>query len=139
MPMPIGRPLTISSAVEGDPTDARALDGLIRSSALLQRTGEARALLSRLAADPAASKPALSRLLASEGVHEAASIAFTIAQADPNNAAALEQLASVLSDVNDVERMRPVVSRLRLIAPDTEAAHYYSALSCSWKTVSIWH
>ena len=57
-------------AVEGDPTDARALDGLIRSSALLQRTGEARALLSRLAADPARTpaKLALSRLLASEGV-----------------------------------------------------------------------
>jgi spermidine synthase len=117
-------------ALEADPTDTRALDGLIRAAAPMQRTGEARALLTRLAADPARTetKLALSRLLAAEGAYdEAASIAFNLAQADSSNAAALEQLASVLSDVNDIERMRPVVSRLRAVAPDSEAAHYYSA------------
>jgi Flp pilus assembly protein TadD len=71
---------------------------------------------------------ALSRLLASEGAYDqAVDIAFSIVQSDPNNAAALEQLASILSDVGDVERMRPVVARLRAVAPSTEAAHYYSA------------
>ena len=41
--------------------------------------------------------------------------------------AALEQLASVLSDVGDKERLLPVVSRLRTIAPTADATRYYSA------------
>ncbi|HUE89825.1 MAG TPA: fused MFS/spermidine synthase [Vicinamibacterales bacterium] len=117
-------------AVEMNPTDARALDGLVRASAPLQRTSDTRALLSRLAADPArlTTKLALSRLLASEGAYDqAVAIPFSIVQADPSNAAALEQLASILSDVGDIERMRPVVARLRAVAPSSEAAHYYSA------------
>jgi spermidine synthase len=117
-------------ALELDPTDADALDGLIRASAPLHRANEARDLLSRLAADPTrvSTKLALSRLLAAEGAYDqAAAIPFGLVQSDPNNVAALEQLASVLSDVNDVERLRPVVARLRSIAPQTEAAHYYAA------------
>jgi spermidine synthase len=117
-------------ALEGDPGDTKALDGLIRAAAPIQRTREARELLSRLAADPSrlATKLALSKLLASEGAYDqAAALAFSIVQADASNVAALEQLASVLSDVSDIERMRPVVSRLRAVAPGTEAAHYYSA------------
>lgn len=117
-------------AIEMDPADPRALDGLIRASAPLQRAADTRALLTRIAADPAQvpARLALSRLLASEGAYDqAVGIAFSIVQSDPNNAAALEQLASILSDVGDVERMRPVVARLRAVAPSTEAAHYYSA------------
>jgi spermidine synthase len=117
-------------ALEHNPTDPRTLDGLIRASAPLQRGADTRALLSRLAADPTrlTTKLALSRLLASEGLYDqAVSIPFSIVQSDPNNADALEQLASVLADVGDVERMRPVVARLRAVAPSTEAAHYYSA------------
>jgi spermidine synthase len=117
-------------AVEMNPTDARALEGLIRASAPLQRGTETRALLSRLAHDPTrvATKLALSRLLASEGAYDqAVGLPFSIIQSDPNNVAALEQLASVLSDVGDLERMRPVVARLRAVAPSSEAAHYYSA------------
>ena len=117
-------------AVELDPTDSRALDGLIRASAPLHRNGETRVLLSRLAADPTriTTKLALSRLLASEGAYDqAVAIPFSLVQSDPNNVTALEQLASILSDVGDVERMRPVVSRLRAVAPSSETAHYYSA------------
>jgi spermidine synthase len=117
-------------ALEIDPLDPRALDGLIRASAPLQRSMDTRALLSRLAAEPTriTTRLALSRLLASEGAYDqAVSIAFSIVQSDPNNAAALEQLASILSDVGDIERMRPVVARLRAVAPSSEAAHYYSA------------
>src|SRR5690606_3876654 len=40
-----------AGALEENPTDARALEGLIRASAPLNRTADARALLSRLAAD----------------------------------------------------------------------------------------
>jgi spermidine synthase len=117
-------------AVEMNPTDERALEGLLRASAPLRRGADTRALLSRLAADPTriATKLALSRLLASQGAYdEAVAIPFAIVQSDPNNAKALEQLASILSDLGDVERMRPVVARLRAVAPYSEAAHYYSA------------
>ena len=107
-----------------------ALDGLIRAAAPIRRSSDARELLSRLAADPSRlnTRLALSRLLAAEGAYDqAAAIPFAIVQADSTNVAALEQLASILSDVSDVERLRPVVSRLRQVAPGTEAAHYYSA------------
>jgi len=117
-------------AVEMNPADPRSLDGLTRASAPLQRAADTRALLNRIAADSGQlpARLALSRLLASEGAYDqAVDIAFSIVQSDPNNAAALEQLASILSDVGDVERMRPVVARLRAVAPSTEAAHYYSA------------
>jgi len=117
-------------AVEADPTDARALDGLVRTSAPLRRGADTQAFLSRIAADPTylAAKLALSRLLASNGHYDqAAAIPFGIVQRDPSNVAALEQLASVLSDVGDVERMKPIVARLRTVAPASEAAHYYSA------------
>jgi spermidine synthase len=117
-------------AVQMDPNDSRALDGLIRASVPMQRTAETRSLLSRLALNPehVHTKLALSRLLASEGDYDqAVGIPFGIVQSDPSNVAALEQLASVLSDLGDVERMRPVVARLRAISPDTDATHYYSA------------
>jgi spermidine synthase len=117
-------------AVEMNPSDARALEGLIRTSAPLQRNAETRARLSRLAGDPTrvATKLALSRLLAGEGAYDqAAGLSFAVVQSDPDSVPALEQLASVLSDVGDLERMRPVVARLRAVAPASEAAHYYSA------------
>jgi spermidine synthase len=117
-------------AVELEPTDPRTLEGVIRASAPLRRTAETRALLSRLGTDPSrvATRLALSRLLASDGAYdEAVAIPFGIVQRDPGNVQALEQLASILSDLGDIERMRPVVARLRTIAPNTEASHYYSA------------
>ena len=117
-------------AVEMAPTDARALEGLIRASAPLRKTAETRALLTRLAEDSSriTTKLALSRLLASEGMYDqAVAISFGIIQSDPNNVPALEQLASILSDLGDVERMRPIVARLRAVAPSSESAHYYSA------------
>jgi spermidine synthase len=117
-------------ALAQTPDDSEALDGLIRTSAPLQRTADARALLTRLAADPTRlnAKLALSRLLAASGAYdEAVGIPFRMLQSDPANVAALEQLASVLSDLSDTERLRPVVAGLRQHAPTSEAAHYYSA------------
>ena len=117
-------------AVEAAPDDQRALDGLLLVSAPAERTAEARALLNRLASDPAheAAKLALARLLAAHGAYdEAMRIPLSLLQANPANVAALEQAASILSDMGDRERMMPVVSRLRAEAPGSEAAHYYSA------------
>ena len=117
-------------ALERAPDDALALDGLIRATAAIQRSGDTRALLTKLAATPTNShaKLALSRFLASEGAYdEAVQIPLALLKADPGNIPALEQLASILSDVGDTERMRPVVASLRQRAPGTEGAHYYSA------------
>ncbi len=117
-------------AAQADPGDGRALEGLIRASAPLQRAAQTQAILTRLAADPAnqAATLALARLLASQGsFDESIRLIFTILQRDPADLLALEQMASVLSDAGDLERMKPVVARLRAEAPSTEAAHYYSA------------
>ena len=117
-------------SAELDPNDARTLEGLIRASAPLRRDVESRAFLERLAADPTrlTAKLALGRLLTGQGrAGDAVRIIFGILQGDPGNVAALETMASVLSDLGDVERMRPVVARLRHEAPASEAAHYYSA------------
>jgi spermidine synthase len=117
-------------ALDGDPNDARALDGLVRASAPINRGADTHARLTRLAADPTheAARLTLARFLASQGAYdEAARIPFAMLQSNPANVAALEQLASILSDVGDVERMTPVVARLRVEAPSGEATHYYSA------------
>jgi spermidine synthase len=117
-------------AVEANPNDERALEGLLRASAPLNRGADTKALLTRLAVDPThePAKLALARLEASQGAFdEAARIIFGILQGDSGNIRALEAMASVLSDAGDLERMKPVVARLRLAAPASEAAHYYSA------------
>ena len=54
-------------------------------------------------------------------------MAFAVAERHPSDVAALEQLASILSDVGDKDRLLPVVSRLRAIAPTADATRYYSA------------
>jgi spermidine synthase len=117
-------------ALAADPHDQGAIDGLVRVSTPAGRSVDARALLSRLAGDLTneSAKLALSRLLAAEGVYdEAVRVAFSLVQSNPSSVAALEQLASILSDVGDQERMAPIVSRLRAVAPGSEGAHYYSA------------
>jgi tetratricopeptide (TPR) repeat protein len=117
-------------ALEANPRDARAFEGLLKTMVTAERVNETRTLLSRLAADPGndPAKLAYSRFLAAQGAYEdAAKIAFGVIQTNTSNVAALEQMASILSDVGDRERMVPIVSRLRAEAPASEAAHYYSA------------
>ena len=117
-------------AIDGNPNDERALEGLIEASAQLRRQTDTGALLARLASDPThlPAKVIMSRFLASQGQYDqAVGIMMGVLQGDPGNVAALEQLASVLSDLGDIERMQPVVARLRAEAPSSEGAHYYSA------------
>ncbi|MGE3887383.1 MAG: fused MFS/spermidine synthase [Vicinamibacterales bacterium] len=121
---------SFSRAVELNPTDAAALDGLIRASAPAGRTATTRELLVRLASTPGTDEArlALSRLLAAEGnFDESARIPLALLQANPGHREALEQLASVLSDAGDVGRLEPVVARLRLEAPYSAVTRYYAA------------
>jgi spermidine synthase len=117
-------------ALESDPRDQRALEGLLVTSTPAERSTETRVLLGRLASDAAngPAKIAFSRFLAAQGAYEeAARVVFSILQSNPGSVAALEQMASILADVGDKERMAPIVSRLRAEAPASDAAHYYSA------------
>ncbi len=117
-------------ALAEDPTDARSFEGLLRASVLVRRGPETKTLLTSLASDPgnSAAKLALSRLLAAEGAYgEAVRIPLGLLQANSGGLPALEQLASVLSDAGDAERLAPVVARLRIEAPGSEAADYYAA------------
>jgi spermidine synthase len=117
-------------AIERNPSDAEALNGLVQSSAPLGRNAATRDLLTRLSSDPIRieARIALSRLLAAEGgFDEAARLALTVVQSRPGYLPALEQLASVLTDAGDAERLAPVVARLKADAPGTATTHYYAA------------
>ncbi|MEO8680434.1 MAG: fused MFS/spermidine synthase [Vicinamibacterales bacterium] len=117
-------------SLEQAPTDAESLDGLIRSAASAGLLADAKGLLTRLASNAGnvPAKLSLSRLLASEGnVDEAVRIPFGLLQADNRNVPALIQLASVLADLGDAERLAPVAARLMTEAPSDPWAHYYAA------------
>jgi Tfp pilus assembly protein PilF len=116
-------------ALELDPQDPVTLDGLVRAAAALEQIGDARAVLIGLASAPqnTAAKLALSKVVASQGnLDEAARIPLGVLQSDSGNVAALEQLASVLSDAGDAARLEPVVARLVAEAPKNTWAHYYA-------------
>jgi len=116
------------TALRKDPGDVMAYDGLLESGAA--RTAETVALLRELAAPPdrVEAQVALSHFLASTGaIDEAVAVAFAAVERNPSNLPALEQLASILSDVRDRDRLVPVVARLRSLAPTADAARYYSA------------
>jgi spermidine synthase len=120
----------LARALESNPNDAAALDGLLRSSASLNKMYDVQLRLTKFAANPAnkGAQLALSRALASQGNIEAAvKLPLDQLQANPGDVPALEQLASVLSDAGDAARLEPVVQRLVKEAPKNTWSHYYAA------------
>ena len=120
----------LARALESIPNDVTALDRLVRSSASLNEIYDVQSRLTKLAADPAhkAAQLALSRVLASQGnIDAAVRIPLDQLQANPADVPALEQLASVLSDIGDAGRLEPVVQRLVKEAPKNTWSHYYAA------------
>lgn len=118
------------TAVRLDPRDTRALDGLVRSADIAGQQPATLRVLQNAAAPPdhVEAQVALSRFLASSGrVDDAARVAFAAVERQPSSVLALEQLASVLADVGDQERLLPVVARLRTVAPTADATRYYAA------------
>ena len=119
-------------ALERDPTDVQAYDGLIRASAPASTPGirETLTLLRRLAAEPGGKSAAvaLSRVLASTGaVDEATTLITDLVQKHPEDVHVLDQLASLLSDMGNAEGLAPVVATLQRAAPTDSRTHYYSA------------
>ncbi len=118
----------LARSLDANPHDTAALDGLLRAAVSLRKIIEVERFLTQLAAVPAntAAKLALSRWLASQGNMEAATrISLEVLQANPADVAALEQMASILSDVGDTGRLEPVVQRLVKEAPKGTWTHYY--------------
>ena len=117
-------------ALQDSPDDVVALDALVRAAANMNRLPDAQAFITGLALGPdrVPAKLALSRVLASQGnVDEALRIPFSLLQQNPSNVPALEQFASILSDIGDTTRLEPVVARLLQDAPKSTWSHYYAA------------
>lgn len=118
-------------ALRLDPEHPGALDGLIQAAAGAARQTDALALLAELArARPnSATLPlARSRLLAAMGEYERAlQAAEQAVRASAGQVEAVLQVASVLADAGDAERLGAVVARLGTLAPDQPATAYYTA------------
>ena len=103
-----------------------------RGSGAGQRVAEARQLLESLARErpeSAVLRIALARLLAAVGAFdEAAARAEEAMAADADNPRGIEQLASILADVGDVDRLRPLVSRMQQTVPERQETWYYAAM-----------
>jgi spermidine synthase len=114
-----------------NPHSVEALAGLTQAAAPARKTNEEMAWLRGAAdADPrnVPVRIELSRLLAAtgdaKGGLDMAAAALHLAPDDP---AAAGQLASVLADANDVQRLAPLADALVRQFPDRGDAHYYRA------------
>jgi tetratricopeptide (TPR) repeat protein len=113
-----------------DPTDVEALDGLAQAAIPGGRTAQALTRVEALAGERPATAAMLatrSRLLAARGSLEAALDAAEQAAAiTPVQPGALEQLASLLADAGDRNRLDAVVASLQAAAPERAATWYYA-------------
>jgi spermidine synthase len=120
-------------ALEADPTDEDAYEGLRRASVPGATPGvnETVVLLRRLAGNQASmeAKVALARMLAATGrIEEATELLLEQYRKTPDDIRVLDQLAAVLSDAGDrSQRLPSVVARLRKLAPDAQSTRYHTA------------
>lgn len=122
----------LARAVEHGAEDERALTGLSRAAAAARREDAAKALLAHVGQrEPRniAVRIALSRLLASQGQMEAAlRAAGESLEIDPSSAAAREQLASIVADTGDAQRLESLVRVMMRDHPDRPGTLYYIAV-----------
>jgi len=119
-------------AIDKAPERSDALGALLDAAAATGRQAEAEARLDKLVTDRpdlVAPRVALSRLKASSrAFDEAIRIAASAVQAHPDDAAAVEQLASIYADAGDAERLGSMVGALARF-PGSAASHYYIAVN----------
>lgn len=124
------RALALSS---GDRADATVLEGLVRSAVATHREADALGRLkAAIAAHPNSTAPriATSKLLAAGGSFDAAIEGATEAwKISPRESSALEQVASIFSDLGDAERLDQVLGALRQLQPIAPRLNYYEASS----------
>jgi Flp pilus assembly protein TadD len=117
-------------AIERAPDNREALQLVVETAVASGRQAEALKYLAALTVDhPSAVQPllALSRLQAATGSFEQAiQTAADAVRNHPDDGAALEQLASVLADAGDADRLATVIVQLARF-PDRPGSHYYAA------------
>jgi spermidine synthase len=118
------------AVIDRAPDSRDALQLLVESAVASGRQPEALSYLQQLTSrEPAVVGPelALSRLQAATGEFEpAVQTASDAARKHPDEAAAFEQLASVLSDTGDADRLATVIVQLSRF-PERPGSHYYAA------------
>ena len=122
-----------SRSVELNPDDETALVGLVEAAGAGQRLVEAQNVLetaARARSGSSAVRIALARLLAATGAFDAATArAEEAITTEPNNPRGIEVLASIFGDTGDVDRLRPLATRMQQTHPEREETWYYGALA----------
>ncbi len=115
-----------------DPTDRPALDGLVRTATLTRRGSDALTWIKSLTANRPQSADvliAISKLLASVGVRaEAVDTARQAARLAQRQPEALEQLASLFAEAEDLPELEAAVDGMQRTAADRAGTYYYSAV-----------
>src|SRR5262249_23728261 len=118
-------------ALRLDATDTASLEGFVRAAVATGRQKEALDLLRSLAiTHPTAPavRTAMSKLLAVGGsFDEAIREAERACDIKPPDPRALEQFASILSDLGDASRLDGVVQQLQRLNPERASTPYYAA------------
>jgi Flp pilus assembly protein TadD len=120
-----------AQALGRNPTDAAAIDGLLRAAPAARRVADAEAILKQLLArDPRNVDLATStsRLIAARGdLAAAAELLRPLFTGPTPDIDAIDQLASLFADGGDTSALGQVVADLQRIAPESEPALYYAA------------
>jgi Flp pilus assembly protein TadD len=110
-------------AVTRDPSDAAALDGLVKTALILKKPDDALKAIGNAVTPEAL--VARSKLLAADGRRdEAIAVAR---EAAAKSALGTEQLASIFADAGDSVPLDATVAELRKVAPDRASTEYYAA------------
>jgi tetratricopeptide (TPR) repeat protein len=116
-----------------DPEDEPALNGLIDAAGAAQRGDQARILLESLAGvRPASAAIGLARarlLAAMDASDQAIAQAQAVINRVPTDPRGAEALASILADAGRLDRLVPLVERLRQTRPDRDETWYYAAMA----------
>jgi Flp pilus assembly protein TadD len=120
-------------ALEINPADDGAIDGLVRTAILTGRGSDALAWLKSLTAGhPPVPHVliAISKLLSAVGASsDAIASAREAARIAPDHAAPLEQLASLFADAGETSQLDESIERLRQAAPNAAATLYFQGVS----------
>ena len=113
-----------------DARDGAAFDGLVKSAVLAALTADALTWIKSLTPEVPEALVAVSRLHMASGSHAAAvEAANRASELTPVYPPAFEQLASLAADTGDVVELDIALAKLKEVAPDTAATHYYTAAS----------
>jgi spermidine synthase len=123
----------LQRAVTLNPDDESAVDAFVAAAAGSRRQQEAAGLLRTLDVTRPGRIPlriGLSHILATMGdTEDALAQVASLGETSPDDPRPLEQVATILADAGDVERLRPVAERLGRRWPDRASAIYFAGTS----------